>query len=37
MGLVLGLVEKQLGGRLELDRSHGTGFTIVIPPKDTGS
>lgn len=37
MGLVLGLVEKQLGGRLEVDRSHGACFTIVIPPKDTGS
>jgi two-component sensor histidine kinase len=33
MGLVVGLVEKQLGGRLELDRTHGTCFTITIPPK----
>ena len=30
MGLVTGLVENQLGGRLELDRSDGTGFTIVF-------
>ena len=35
MGLVVGLVEKQLGGRLELDRSHGSCFTITIPPKTT--
>ncbi len=33
MGLVVGLVEKQLGGRLELDRTQGTCFTITIPPK----
>ncbi len=33
MGLVVGLVEKQLAGRLELDRTHGTCFTITIPPK----
>jgi len=33
MGLVVGLVEKQLSGRLELDRTHGTCFTITIPPK----
>ena len=30
MGLVTGLVENQLGGRLELDRSAGTSFTIVF-------
>jgi len=33
MGLVVGLVEKQLGGRLELDRTQGTCFTITIPHK----
>ncbi len=33
MGLVVGLVEKQLGGQLELDRTQGTCFTITIPPK----
>jgi len=33
MGLVVGLVEKQLGGRLELDRARGTCFTITVPPK----
>ena len=31
MGLVVSLVEKQLRGRLDLDRSQGTCFTIVIP------
>ena len=30
MGLVTGLVENQLGGRLELDLSHGTDFTITF-------
>jgi PAS domain S-box-containing protein len=34
LGLVVGLVEKQLGGRLTLDGSHGTCFTIVIPNKE---
>ena len=33
MGLVVGLVEKQLGGRLEVDRTQGTCFTITIPPE----
>jgi PAS domain S-box-containing protein len=33
MGLVVGLVEKQLGGQLELDRTQGTCFTITIPQK----
>ena len=33
LGLVVGLVEKQLGGRLELDRSRGTRFTIIIDPQ----
>jgi two-component sensor histidine kinase len=32
LGLVVGLVERQLGGRLELDRSQGTRFTIIIDP-----
>jgi two-component sensor histidine kinase len=31
MGLVVSLVERQLGGRLELDRTEGTRFKIVIP------
>jgi PAS domain S-box-containing protein len=31
MGLVVNLVEKQLRGRLELDRDQGTRFTIVLP------
>jgi PAS domain S-box-containing protein len=31
MGLVVSLVEKQLRGLLDLDRSQGTCFTIVIP------
>lgn len=31
MNLVLGLVEKQLGGTIELDRGRGTRFTIIIP------
>ncbi len=30
MGLVTGLVENQLGGQLELDRTGGTCFTIVF-------
>ncbi len=30
MGLVTGLVENQLGGQLELDRTDGTCFTIVF-------
>jgi two-component sensor histidine kinase len=33
LGLVVGLVERQLGGRLEVDRSQGTRFTIIIDPK----
>jgi two-component sensor histidine kinase len=31
MGIVLALVEKQLGGRLSIDRSRGTTVTIAIP------
>jgi hypothetical protein len=31
MGIVLALVEKQLGGRLSVDRSHGTSVTIAVP------
>jgi two-component sensor histidine kinase len=31
MSLVLGLIEKQLGGSIELDRDAGTTFTILIP------
>ena len=31
MGIVLALVEKQLGGRLSVDRSRGTSVTIVVP------
>ena len=31
MGLVTNLVERQLGGRLELDRCEGTCFRIFIP------
>ena len=31
LGLVVSLVERQLGGRLELVRDQGTRFTIVIP------
>ena len=31
MGLVVSLVERQLGGSLELDRTQGTRFKIVIP------
>jgi PAS domain S-box-containing protein len=33
MGIVVGLVENQLGGRVELDRSDGTCFTIMFCPK----
>ncbi len=33
MGLVVSLVERQLRGQLDLDRSQGTCFTIVIPPE----
>lgn len=31
LGLIHDLIEKQLGGRLDLDRARGTCFTIVIP------
>ncbi len=30
MSLVLGLIEKQLGGKIELDREGGTTFTILM-------
>ena len=33
MGLVLSLVEKQLGGTLDMDLSQGTCFRISFPPK----
>jgi len=33
MSIVVGLVENQLGGRVELDRSEGTCFTIIFRPK----
>ena len=33
MGLVVSLIEKQLRGQLEIESSHGTCFTIVIPSK----
>jgi PAS domain S-box-containing protein len=33
MSIVVGLVENQLGGRIELDRSEGTCFTIIFSPK----
>lgn len=33
MGLVVSLIEKQLGGQLMVERSQGTRFTIVIPSK----
>ena len=33
LSLVVSLVEKQLGGRLGLDRTKGTCFTIVFSPK----
>jgi len=31
LGLIHDLIEKQLGGQLDLDRTRGTCFTIVIP------
>lgn len=34
MRLVVGLVESQLGGRVDLDRDHGTRFTITFSPTD---
>ncbi|HSN55684.1 MAG TPA: PAS domain S-box protein [Candidatus Sulfomarinibacteraceae bacterium] len=33
LGLVVGLIEKQLKGHLELERGDGTCFTIVLPPQ----
>jgi PAS domain S-box-containing protein len=33
MSIVVGLVENQLGGRIELDRGEGTCFTIIFSPK----
>ena len=34
MRLVVGLVESQLGGRVDLDRDHGTRFTITFSPTE---
>ena len=34
MRLVTGLVESQLGGRVSLDRTHGTCFTITFEPTE---
>ena len=34
LGLVMALVEKQLGGRLTLERTRGTCYTIVIPQQE---
>jgi len=33
MSIVVGLVENQLGGKVELDRSEGTCFTVTFRPK----
>jgi len=34
MRLVIGLVESQLGGQVDLDRDHGTRFTITFSPTE---
>ncbi len=34
MRLVVGLVESQLGGQVDLDRENGTRFTITFSPTD---
>ncbi len=36
MRLVIGLVENQLGGRVEVDRQQGTRFTITFTPTKPG-